>query len=288
MRTATSSTVAARPGPAPKPLAPGAPLGLRLKAFALGELAQAQSLLAKPGESRHEGVHQARKCLRRTRAALALGRKALGREGRQLDDDLGRLCRGLSPLRDAQALIEGLQRLPATGPAPLAAAVPDMVALARQRRDRFLARSLARDPDFQRRRDRLKSMAVRLERLDWESVKPGAVEKAVARSEARLAKARRRATRQPGDDALWHAMRRRLRRLRQQDNLLAAIEPGLRPRDTASAEEATVLGEAQDDALLLRHCGSHSPFPPPLRRLLRAQARARLGSVRTPAVAAMH
>lgn len=288
MRTPTSPAAAARHVLPARPIAPGAPLGLRLKAFALGELAQAQSLLGKPGESRHEGVHQARKCLRRTRAALALGRKALGREGRQLDDDLGRLCRGLSPLRDAQALIEGLQRRPAAGSGPLAAAVPEMVALARQRRDEFLVRSLARDPDFQRRRDRLKSMALRLERLEWENVKPGAVAKALARSEARLAKARRRATRHPDDDALWHAMRRRLRRLRQQDHLLAAIEPGLRPRDTASAEEATVLGEAQDDALLLRHCGSHSPFPPPLRRLLRAQARARLGSVRTPAVAAMH
>ena len=288
MRTETSSAVASRPGPAPKPLASGLPLGLRLRAFALGELAQAQLLLAKPGESRHEGVHQARKCLRRTRAALALGRKALGRDGRTLDDDLGRLCRGLSPLRDAQALIEGLQRLPVAGADPLALAVPDMVALARQRRDQFLARSLVRDPDFQRRRDRLKAMAVRLEGLDWQGVKTGAVRKAVARSEARLAKARRRATRHPGDDALWHAMRRRLRRLRQQDNLLAGIQPDRRPTDTASADEATVLGEAQDDALLLRHCGSHSPFPPPLRRLLRAQVRVRLCSVRAPPPAAAH
>ncbi len=53
-----------------------------------------------------------------------------------------------------------------------------------------------------------------------------------------------------------------------------------------TADEATVLGEAQDDALLLRHCGSHSPFPPLLRKLLRAEARARLGRVRAPAPAA--
>lgn len=289
MSTLTARSTAAKPRPPVKPApagtpqAPPLPLGRRLKVFALSELAEAQALLAKPGESRHEGVHQARKRLRRTRAALALGRKALGREGKRLDEDLARLCRGLSPLRDAQALIEGLQRLPASEPGPLAAALPDMVALARRRRDDCLARSLARDPDFQRRRDRLKAMAARLEALDWDEVTPGAVAKSVVRSEERLARARRRATRAPKDDARWHAMRRRLRRLRQQDHLLAALEPGLRPVGNVTAEEAAVLGEAQDDALLLRHCGSHSPFPPPLRRLLRAEARVRLGRVRTPA-----
>jgi len=73
---------------------------------------------------------------------------------------------------------------------------------------------------------------------------------------------------------------------RQQDHLLAALEPELRPVDGVTAEEAAVLGEAQDNALLLRHCGPHSPFPPPLRKLLRAKARARLGRARTlPATA---
>lgn len=290
MSTRTARNTPVKPTPAAKPTAipeaPARPLGLRLQDFALVELREAQALLAKPGDDRHEGVHQARKRLRRTRAALALGRKALGREGRRLDEDLGRLCRGLSPLRDAQALIEGLQRLPATAPGPLASALPDMVALARKRRDDCLARALVRDPDFKRRRDRLQAMIVRLEALDWAGVKPGAVAKSIARSEKRLAKARRRAARDPRDDARWHAMRRRLRRLRQQDHLLSAVEPDLRPVGSVTAEEAAVLGEAQDDALLLRHCGSHSPFPPPLRRLLRAEARARLGRVRTPAPAA--
>ena len=282
MTTRPARSAVPKPASAENPAPPAAPLGLRLKVFALSQLSEAQSLLAKAGDDRHAGVHQARKRLRRARAALALGRKALGREGRRLDEDLGQLCRGLSPLRDAQALIEGLQRLPASEPSALASALPDLLDLARQRRDQCLARTLARDADFQRRRDRLLAMATRLEALDWQDVKRGAVAKSIARSEERVAKARRRATRNPKDDARWHAMRRRLRRLRQQDHLLAALEPDLRPEDNVTAEEATVLGEAQDDALLLRHCGSHSPFPPPLRKLLRAEARARLGRARTP------
>lgn len=264
------------------PDAPARPLGLRLKAFALSELQEAQALLAKPGDSRHEGVHQARKRLRRARATLSLGRKALGREGRRLDEDLGRLCRGLSSLRDAQALIEGLQRLPADSKTPLASALPRMVELAQQRRDDCLVRTLSRDPDLRSRRERLQALSVRLEALDWAAVKRGAVARAVARSEKRLAKSRRRAARDPRDDARWHAMRRRLRRLRQQDHLLAALEPGRPPVASVTAEEAAVLGEAQDDALLLRHCRSPSVFPLPLRRLLRAEVRTRLGRVRTP------
>lgn len=271
-----------RPAPVAKPEAPTPPLGLRLKAFALAELKEAQALLAKPGDGRHEGVHQARKRLRRTRAALALGRKGLGGPGRRLDEDLGRLCRGLSPLRDAQALIEGLQRLPASEPGALAAALPQMLALAHQRRDECLARTLVRDPDFRQRRVRLQAMAVRVEDLDWDRVRPGAIAKAMARSEKRLAKARRRAGRELANDERWHALRRRLRRLRQQDHLMATIEPGLRPVASVTAEEAAVLGEAQDDALLLRHCRSHSPFPPAMRVMLRAELRARLGCVRRP------
>lgn len=270
----------AKATPAPEP--PDVALGLKLKAFALSELHAARALLAHPGQARHEGVHQARKRIRRVRAALALGGKRLGGEGRRLDEDLGRLCRGLSPLRDAQALIEALERLPVGEPDALAAAMPQLLELAHLRRADFLARALARDADMNRRRERLEAMAQRLEALDWSRVKRGTVAKAVARSQARLARARRRTARKPQDDERWHAMRRRLRRLRQQDHLLAALEPSLRPDTDVSAEEATVLGEAQDDALLLRHCGSHSPFPPALRALLRAEARSRLGRVRGP------
>jgi CHAD domain-containing protein len=282
MATRAPRTTAAKPAPAARPDAPALPLGLRLKAFALSELCEAQALLAKPGEQRHEGVHQARKCLRRTRAALDLGRKALGGEGRRLYEDLGQLCRGLSPLRDAQALIEGLRRLSVGEPGAFATALPELVDRARQRRDDRLARALVRDPDFQRRRDRLQAMAARLELLDWVEVQPGAVAKAVARSEERLAEARRRAARDPGDDTRWHVMRRRLRRLRQQDHLLAALQPELRPDDKATADEATALGEAQDNALLLRHCRSRSPFPSTLRNLLRVEARAQLHRGRSP------
>lgn len=267
--------------PMPAPEAPQPLLGLRLRDFALAELASAHDHLGREGASRHDGVHQARKAIRRARAALALGRKPLGRAGRRLDAQLAMLCRGLSPLRDAQALIEGLQRLASTASPPLQAAMPELLARAGERRDERLERALAIDPEFTRRRLRLQAMSQRLAALDWPAAKRGKVAVALSRSEARVAKSRKRIRREPGNDEHWHGLRRRLRRLRQQDHLLAQVEPGLRPNVAVTVEEATILGEAQDDALLLRHCGSRSPFPPALRKLLRKEARARLRRVRT-------
>lgn len=261
--------------PAPVPVPPGAALA----AQALSQLRQAVLQLAREGEDRHEGVHQARKSLRRARAALALGGKSLGSAGRVLDEQLGRFCRGLSPLRDAQALLEGLDRLAPDG-APAPDWLEDARRLARARRDAVLAAVLARDPGFGRRRARLGRMAERIAALPWARVDARRVERGLAKSERRLDKARRRALRSPADDEAWHRLRRRLRRLRQQATLLEAMPGAPVPTADVPLALATALGEAQDDALLLRHCGSRSPFPPPLRARLRRLGRERLHRAR--------
>jgi len=281
MTQAPASTTKAHRAGKPSPAAlPVAPLGLRLREFALAELASAHDQLARDGVFRHDGVHQARKSIRRVRAALALGRKPLGAAARRLDAELAALCRGLSTLRDAQALIEGLERIAASASTPLQAAMPELLQCATVYRDDRLQRALAADPEMARRRARLQAMSRRLAELDWPAVGEGKVSAALSRSGKRVRKARKRIRREPGNDEHWHVLRRRLRRLRQQDQLLSKVEPALRPSFTVDAQEATALGEAQDDALLLRHCGARSPFPPELRKLLRTEARARLKQVR--------
>lgn len=259
------------------------PIGARLRSFALAQLVHAEAQLDRgdSGDARHAGVHQARKAIRRTRAVLALAGDALGRRATAVDVALGRLCRGLSPLRDAQALVEALARLGANAPEPLRAALPELDTAARTRRDAMLAGALARDPDFTRRRARLAALRAALASLPWASVDPATVAAALARSERRTAKATRRAAKHPEDHDTWHRYRRRLRRLRQQDTLLADVAAGLRPQTPDLEARATALGEAQDDALLLRHCGRHSPFPPSARRALRRVARERLAHART-------
>jgi CHAD domain-containing protein len=260
--------------------APVARLDLELKAFANGQIRQAEAFLACDGVSLHAGIHQARKSIRRVRAILALGRKALDDRAKRLDDDLGRLCRGLSRLRDAQALIEALRRLDANAPEEVRAVLAAAEARARLRRDQMLAVELLRDPQLGSRRSRLLAYNRRLERLDWQLLDEARVSAAIERSVRRAEKAGQRSFRHPDRDADWHVYRRRLRRLRQQDTLLAELRPELRPAIQGLEERATLLGEAQDDALLIRHCRRGSPFQPGPRALLRNLARDRLNSAR--------
>jgi hypothetical protein len=248
-----------------------------LRAFAEEQVRQAQAHLARSGEDLHAGIHEARKCMRRARASLALGRRVFGREGEVLDDELRRTTRGLSRLRDAQALIEALQRLAAKAPVDVRVILPDAEQAARLRRDQLLSLALIRDPGLSARRRRLQNVQKRLRNLDWRAVDAAMVVAGVARSDRRTEKAYRRARGRPQDGLAWHVYRRRLRRLHQQDVLLAELQPELRPRAARNRESlARKLGVSQDDALLLGHCGPRSPFPPGQRKLLRDMARDRL------------
>lgn len=267
--------------PVDPPAAP--PPGRSLREFALAELDRAVLQLGREGQARHAGVHQARKSMRRARATLALSRRALGEAGKRLDGDIARLCRGLSLLRDGQALVEALERLQPGAPPALQPRLPEAMALAAARRDALMARALERDPGLRRRQARIEALAARLQQLPWDELRNKHVARALERSERRVAKARRQVARDPSQDERWHVLRRRLRRLRQQDTLLQALDLAVRPVGGVPLDEATALGEAQDDALLLRHCGARSPFPADLRRELRALARARMGRVRSAA-----
>ncbi len=276
---ATSNTKSSAPIPV------HLPLGVQLLVFASEQLQQAQTELARKDEALHEGIHQARKSIRRARATLAFGARALGPRAQALDDELARLCRGLSHLRDAQALIEVLHRLDAQAPDRIRTILPAAEQLTRQRRDDILQRALARDPTFQARRQRLQAAQQRMARLDWQAVDEADIAHAIKRSQRRADKAAKQIKRHPDDDEAWHVYRRRLRRLRQQDSLLADLLPTLRRSKKRSNDLTDVLthalGESQDDALLLRHCDRRSPFSPDQRRQLRAIARERLQRARS-------
>ncbi len=269
------------PDAMPSEAAPAPSLGMRLMLFASAQLQQAQAELAREGEARHEGIHQARKCIRRARATLALGVGALGPHTEALDDELGRLCRGLSHLRDAQALIEVLHRLDAQAPAAIRAILPAAERRARQRRDDMLERALTRDPALIARCLRLQTAQQRLARLGWRALDEASVCNAIKHSQRRTDKAAKRVKKHPDDDDAWHPYRRRLRRLRQQDTLLNELLPARHLSKKRHRDLADVLGQSQDDALLLRHCGRRSPFSADQRTPLRAIARERLRHTRS-------
>jgi CHAD domain-containing protein len=61
---------------------------------------------------RHTGVHSARKCLKRLRSLLLVAKPGMpGPVFANLNDRLGRIARGLAPARDAQALMDAVNKL---------------------------------------------------------------------------------------------------------------------------------------------------------------------------------
>lgn len=243
--------------------------GALLQAEAEQEIERAARQLARPGEERHQGIHQARKSIRRARALLALGGEGFSDRPavRRLDAALRSLCRGLSPLRDADALRDALLHLvrdavigPIEGERLCA-----FVAVLRARR---LAAALARDPDFARRRARLLQLRTRLALLPWAVVRETDIEAALRWSRKRLRRALRRAKDGRDVDA-WHTLRRRLRRLRQQETALSKVQPEAAASTPGIAELAERMGKAQDHALLLAHCRRSGVFPARDRATLR-------------------
>jgi CHAD domain-containing protein len=236
-------------------------LGALLQAEAEQELERAARQLARPGEERHQGIHQARKSIRRVRALLALAGAAFSATlaVRRLDAGLRSLCRGLSSLRDADALRDALLHLSrdaVLGPIEC----ERLCAYVAVQRARRLAAALARDPDFARRRARLKQAATRLDVLPWSNIHEADIVAAREAARDRVAKAMK-AARKSADPEDWHRLRRRLRRLRQQESVLAECLPGLGERTEGIAELAERMGAAQDHALLLAHCGRSGVFP---------------------------
>ncbi len=229
-----------------------------LREYAVSELARAGRQLARPGEKRHEGVHEARKSIRRARAVLALAGATLGKPGRRLDRSLRDLARTLSDLRDAQALEEVLLHLGELRALP-ASEVERLLVPVRERKRRALAAALADDPALTARRAKLAEASATALRLDWRELSPTDLRRAHDASLADLDAALDAALAAPDAEA-WHRVRRRLRRLRQQETALAECCPGVVPPTPGLPELADGMGLTQDYALLLANLDETGPF----------------------------
>jgi len=243
-----------------------------LRAYACAELDRAVAHLGWRGGRVHEGVHQARKSLRRTRATLALGAAVLGPGAELIDREVRGVNRRLSKMRDAQALVETLDRLIAKGRPPEALPV-----LRRARRTAAIARvesarrELASDPNLARKRALLSTLRAALPALPWDALTETRVRDALANGlvEIDVAGSRARAT---GRDDDWHRWRRRVRRLSQQHRAVGPLIVDISAARRRVKTLAELLGEGQDYALLHDHCGKRSIFPDPDRQILAALA----------------
>ena len=204
--------------------------------------ARVLAALTAPGDQ-NEGIHAARKAIRRMRAVLALldeDEFELERE----DRSLRRLGKGLSALRDAHVVVEAAKRLQALHPGPAWAVV---VGTLEERRAAILQHAAAVDPQFARRRRTIERVLQRLEAQPWDRLRRRHVRAALARSERRVKRAASRAA-SDGDAEAIHRWRRRVRRLRMQldaGQALAALG-GDAKGHVASSRKAKALHRTSD------------------------------------------
>jgi CHAD domain-containing protein len=251
--------------------------GIALREYAEGELAQAMRVLA-TADRIHDGIHQARKSIRRTRAALSVAAPALGPGTRTIDRALRRLNKHSSWQRDAHALVQTLDRLRDRR------APREVHALLSAARDAAAARrkAIAREARFaevvEATRAELAVLRAALAGLPWETLVQDDIARAIDAAARKADKARERA-RASDDDEDWHAWRRCMRRRSQQFRAaeaagFAATMPVL---DKSIAEQ---LGLLQDLSLLIDHCGKDGGFDDDTREALRAYAKRALAHQR--------
>jgi len=251
--------------------------GDRLKAYAIAQLQRAITCLGWRGSQAHEGVHQARKSLRRVRACLALGESALGAGAGMIDHELSRVCESLSALRDAQARVESLDRLLAHNvDAEIRPCLQKARRLAVLSRADEMRNEQVLDSLFRTRRERLKVLQAAMPVLPWEQISLTGLSRAMQNSMLECDKAADTALSQ-GKEKDWHRLRRRRRRLVQQHTALenSGIELPLIP--APDRKIGTLLGEAQDLTLLReffqKHHGLSVGDAMQLRRFLKTEFR---------------
>jgi CHAD domain-containing protein len=204
------------------------------------------------GEALHEGIHEARKSIKKTRSLLRLLRGALGKEVyRQENRRLRQTARRLSGVRDTAAMVEAVDKLveaepDAAGDATVAA-VRAVLVHHRQAavdnpgdledRARESAGELARTPE--------RAAGWRLRRKGFAALAPG-----YRRAYKRGRKAFRKAA-GSGDDHRFHQWRKRVKDHWYHTRLVRRAWPGgLEPRVDGLKRLADLLGDDHDLAVL--------------------------------------
>ena len=219
-------------------------------------------------QHRHRGIHEARKSLRRLKSLLRLGTTTFADALPSLEKAIDRLAVGLSPLRDAHVAVETATSLAGSlavdveacavaGPESWGRAI-DLLTLRCEGR---LTAALTKDPGFERRRSEVRMLARQVHALPWQAMTTEEIDHALAHSEQRVARARKR-MRKSDSVANLHRWRRRARRLRMQLELVRKARkaaglpaPHHADREKALAKDMSLLSDAigaRQDLRLLR------------------------------------
>lgn len=228
--------------------ADGANVGTRLARYVDGQLTLASSALELHGREARRGIHQARKAIRRARAALFLGWEHPNAAVALALEQLKRANDELSELRDAHAMVGAVKCVAKRENG----CESDALRRARKRlktRRVQLERGAIAQTRIGQARERVMFIAAGAAAIPWMRITEGDMRAALAATVAQVAQARRSALAHPSPAKL-HKWRRRLRRMLQQHEACNALAIHVAANRFAECE-AEQLGRLQDDNVLL-------------------------------------
>jgi CHAD domain-containing protein len=230
-------------------------LGAEIVRLCLGRADHALALLAQVAagsdDKQHESIHEARKRLKELRAALRLGRGALGAaEVRRIDRLIRSAAHELAPAREAAALVESLHSLldrfrEEVSPEPFESVQSFLV----ERRDTGASHALGAERIVQAQRT-LRQARDELGALSVTEDRVSVLSRGLSRGYRRGRKAFATAFRAPSPEAL-HALRRRVKEHLYQIELVAGAWPrvfGVRAKELKRLSD--LLGDDHDLAAL--------------------------------------
>jgi CHAD domain-containing protein len=197
----------------------------------------------------HAGIHDARRSIRRARAAQALLRPMLDRDDwTRVSADLREAGRTLSPLRDAQSMIEAIEEhLADAGVALDATARRGLLAALRRRRNRIVGTGAAAIAQADAALARTADAAA----ADAAAFDSGAVKAGLALGRARLARALREVQHAPDDANALHRLRQRARAYWLQLELFVPAWPAVLEAFAGEAKKMSQLLGTERDLQML-------------------------------------
>lgn len=231
-------------------LRPHKPVGAELRRSVRKQLTAALEELTSPSGADEIVVHEARRRIKKVRAALRLCRERLGSDFRRTNRRMRRASRRLAPIADGEAVGRAFEALAGAHPREV---TPEVVAAVRRHLRSVLAEVSVRAtadeaiPHVARRlrQERQRATAWRIDGDGFELVESG-LERTVRRSRAAMARAKAHET-----SRRYHAWRRRVKDHWLQLRLLGPrCADGLATEIVRLAQLDELLGQAHDLSLL--------------------------------------
>lgn len=231
-------------------------------------------LVADSGQDAGAVVHGVRKDLKRVRALLRLAADA-GADAAEFEQACARIARTLSRRRDADAVLEALDRLSARVSDP-----GDACLVAEARRHLHVQASRAGDLDREAVRAELLRIRRLVRDLDLSSLEPVQIENALAVTVESARSLTARLEARPGAKR-FHALRKAVKRELHQRDWLTGRIPGTGTGRKRLKQLAAFLGENQDISVLKQFLRDEGLHKGRLKQLVNAERdRVRAGALK--------